>query len=432
MTAILLKGGRVIDPGSGFDQMADLLVKDGKIARIAPEITALDAEIVNLEGNVVSPGLVDVHTHLRDPGFTHREDFITGTRAAAAGGFTTLLAMPNTDPVCDSPVVVEYILSKAKRLGIVNVLPLASITVGQRGEKVSPLEALIEAGAVGFSDDGQPVTNSGVMRDALIRAKIIDKVLAVHCEDRTITRGGVINAGPVADRLNLKGIPYTSEAVMVARDILLAEETGAKVHICHVGCARSVELIREGKKRGIQVTGEVIPHYLNTTDEDMVPYDTRFKIKPPIGGRKDLEAIREGLADGTIEVIATDHAPYTPEEKSKPFGEDSPFGLITLETALGVVLTELVHGGVLPLARALATMTVNPARLFGLDKGTLEVGKDADIIVIDLNKKWKSDPDTYYSKSRNCPQHGRTFTGRAVLTMVGGRIVMRDGKIINR
>jgi len=270
--------------------------------------------------------------------------------------------------------------------------------------------------------------NAGLMRQALIMAKDIHKVFAVHCEDRTITGEGVINEGEVSQRLGVKGIPYTSEAVMVARDILLAEETASRVHICHVGCARSVALIRAGKQRGVAVTGEVIPHYLNTTEADMLTLDGRFKIKPPFGSREDQEALQEGLVDGTLEVIATDHAPYTLAEKKRDFRE-APFGLIGLETALGVVLTAMVHSGFLSLPAAIAKMTCNPARLLGLRKGTLGAGDDADIVVIDPDLEWQVDVNENESKSRNCPQHGRWLKGRAVLTMVGGRIVMQDGKV---
>jgi len=430
MAAILLKGGRVVDPGNGIDQVADVLIKDGKIAQIAPGINLEECDIVNVKGKVVAPGLVDIHCHLRDPGFPEREDLKSGTRSAAKGGFTTLVAMPNTNPVCDHPVVAEYIIAKAKRVGIVNVLPYGAITIGQKGQELAPFMDLLEAGVVAFSDDGQPIMNGGVMRQALIMAKAVNKVLAVHCEDRTITGEGVINDGEVARRLGIKGIPYTSEAVMVARDILLAEETGSAVHICHVGSARSVELIREGRKRGVAVTGEVIHHYLNTTDEDLQTMDARFKIKPPFGSRRDMKALKEALVDGTIGVIATDHAPYTIPEKHRDFSREAPFGLIGFETALGVVLTEMVHSGLLSLPDALAKMTCNPARLLGLDKGTLGVGKDADIVVIDPDLEWKVDVNESESKSRNCPQHGRLLKGKAVMTIVSGKKVMQDDKIL--
>lgn len=410
--------------------MADILIEDGKISSIGESITVKDAEVIDVSGKVVAPGLIDVHAHLRDPGFPQREDFRSGTRSAAVGGFTTLLAMPNTNPVCDHPVVVEYVLAKSKREGIVNVLPYSSITVGQQGEKLVPMKAVIEAGAVAFSDDGQPIMNGGVMREALTQAKEIDKVLAVHCEDRSITAGGVINEGRVSRRVGVKGIPYTSEAVMVGRDILLAEETASKVHICHVGCARSVELIREGKKRGVQVTAEVNPHYLNTTDENLETCQSRFKIKPPFGTRADLEALKEGLSDGTIDIIATDHAPYTNAEKQGDFATEAPFGLIGLETALGVVLTELVATNYMSVSDVLKTLTCNPAKIFGLDKGTLSIGKDADIVVIDLDHEWFVDAEKFQSKSRNCPQHGRRLRGKAFLTMVKGQVIMREGTIV--
>ncbi|MEA1964938.1 MAG: dihydroorotase [Candidatus Aerophobetes bacterium] len=430
MSKIILKGGNVVDPANRVDKIADVLIEDGKISQIEENIKAVDAEVIDVSGKVVAPGLVDVHAHLRDPGFTYREDFVSGTKSAAAGGFTTLLAMPNTNPICDSPGAVEYVLSKADRVGIVNVLPIASITVGEEGERLTPMEECLRAGAVAFSDDGQPVTNSGLMRKALIKSKEIDKILATHCEYKSITGEGVMHEGKVSRKLGIKGIPSISEALMVGRDILLAEEIDSRVHICHVGCARSVELIREGKRREIKVSGEVIPHYLNTTEDVLLPTPApRFKIYPPFGTTSDQEALKEGLADGTIEVIATDHAPYSLEEKARDF-TDAPCGLIGFETALSVVLTELVHGKVISLSEALAKMTCNPAKIFGIDKGTLGIGKDADIVIIDLNREWRVDANLYYSKSRNCPQHGRTLKGRPVLTMVKGEIIMRDGKIM--
>ncbi|MDN5344081.1 MAG: dihydroorotase [Clostridia bacterium] len=430
MARTLLQGGHVIDPGNAIDRVADVLIVDGKVAQLGPALDPGDAEVIDVTGKVVAPGLIDIHCHLRDPGFPEREDFQSGTRAAARGGFTTLIAMPNTNPVCDHPVVAEYVLAKSKRVGIVNVLPYGAITIGQQGQELAPYVDLVAAGCVAFSDDGQPVMNSGLMRRALIQAKAINKVLAVHCEDKTITGEGVINDGEVSRRLGIKGIPYTSEAVMVARDILLAEETAGQVHICHVGCARSVELIREGKKRGINVSGEVIPHYLNTTEEDMVTMEGRFKIKPPFGSKRDQEALKEGLVDGTIEVIATDHAPYTLAEKQRDFLREAPFGLIGLETALGVVLTEMVHSGLMSLSDAIAKLTCNPARLLGLNKGTLGIGQDADLVVIDPDQEWQVKVSENESRSRNCPQDGRWLKGKAVLTMVGGRIVMQDGKIL--
>jgi len=428
MGKVILKGGLVIDPGNKLEQVADVLIENGKIARIAANINEEAAEVIEVGGKVVAPGLIDIHCHLRDPGFPEREDFKTGTRCAAKGGFTTLVAMPNTNPVCDHPVVAEYVLAKSRRVGIVNVFPYGAITRGQQGQELAPFVDLVEAGCVAFSDDGQPVTNSGLMRQALIKAKAINKVLAVHCEDRTITGEGVINDGEVARSLGIKGIPYTSEAVMVARDILLAEEINSQVHICHVGCARSVELIREGKQRGIAASGEVIPSYLNTTDEDLQTLEGRFKIKPPFGSKRDQEALKEGLVDGTIEVIATDHAPYTIGEK-RDFWQ-APFGLMALETALGVVFTEMVHSGLLSISAALAKMTCNPATLLGLDKGTLGIGKDADIVVIDPDLEWQVDVNKSESKSRNCPQHGRWLKGKAVMTLVAGKKVMQGGKIL--
>lgn len=433
MSKIILKGGKVVDPANNVEKVADVLVEDGKIKAIAENITAEGAETIDVTGKVVAPGLIDVHCHLRDPGFTYREDFVTGTRGAAVGGFTTLLAMPNTKPVCDSPLVIEYVLAKAKKPGVaVNIFPLCAITKESKGETLAPMYGAVQAGAVGFSDDGQPVTSADLMRRALQYSKVVNKVLSCHEEYKDITGEGVVNEGPVANRLGLIGIPYTSEALMVARDILLAEEVGGKLHICHVGCKKSVDLIREGKKRGIDVTAEVVPHFLNTTEDDLLehPYDTNFKIKPPFGSKDDQAALKEGLADGTIDMICTDHAPYSPEEKSFDFDGDSPCGLLGLETALAICTTELYHGKVLSLSDMISKLTCNPAKRFEIDKGTLGIGKDADIVVIDMEKEWVADANKYQSKSRSCPQHGRTLKGKAVLTMVNGKVVMKDGEIV--
>ncbi|MGI6711602.1 MAG: dihydroorotase [Bacillota bacterium] len=433
MSKIILKGGRVVDPSNNFEKNRDVLVENGKIKEIGLDIVSEDAEVIDVTGKIVAPGLVDAHCHLRDPGFTHKEDFITGSRGAAVGGFTTLLVMPNTDPVCDSPLVIEYILAKAKKPGVlVNIFPFCAISKGSKGETLAPMYSAVEAGAIGFSDDGLGVMSADLMRRALQYSQVVNKVVACHEEYKDITGDGVMFDGPVANRLGLIGIPYTSEALMVARDLLLAEEVGGKLHICHVSVKKSVELIRIAKERGIDVTAEVVFHFLNTTENDLLehPYDTRFKIKPPFASQGDQAALKMGLIDGTIDIICTDHAPHSREEKMQEFDGAAPFGVLGLETALSVVLTELYHGKILSLSEIIGKMTLNPAKRYDLDKGTLNKGKDADIVVIDLDQEWVPDVNKYQSKGRSCPQHGRKLKGKAVLTMVNGKIVMRDGRIV--
>lgn len=429
MGRFLITNGRVVDPAAGIDEPLEVLVEMGKIAALGRNLDPAGARVIDAAGRVVAPGLVDLHAHFRDPGYTDREDIVSGTRAAAAGGFTTVAVMPNTRPVVDHPVVVEYILSRARREGLVNVVPFAAITRGQKGEELAPMYALARAGAVGFSDDGEAVASSDLMRRALQYSRLVDRVVAVHPEDRSLSAEGVMREGSLAARLGLRGVPWTAEAVMVARDILLAEETGARLHLCHLSTARSVDLLRQARARGIPVTAEVTPHHLTLTLEAVDGYNTLAKINPPLGTAEDVAALKEGLRDGTIQVIATDHAPHTTEDKQREF-DLAPSGIIGLETALSLVLQALVFPGVISLSRALAAMTIWPARILGLDKGTLRVGADADLVIIDLEREWTVDVNRYRSKSRNCPYHGRRMRGRAVLTMVGGRVVAREGEIV--
>ncbi|HHY46617.1 MAG TPA: dihydroorotase [Firmicutes bacterium] len=430
MVKTLIKNGRLVDPANGIDDNLDVLCVDGKVAQVGRNIEVSDAEVIDASGKVVAPGLVDIHCHLRIPGNPEREDLKTGSRGAALGGFTTLVPLPNTRPVTDNPMVVEHVRRLAARDSIVNIIPAGAITKGEEGQELSPMAALAQAGVPIFSDDGQPVANADLMRRALEYSQITGRALSVHSEDKSLTGDGAMNAGALANRLGYPGIPSSAETVMVARDIVLSKETGGHVHVCHVGYGATVDIIRFAKSWGANVTAEVTPHHFTLTEAAVAEKGTNAKINPPLAGPEDVEAIKKGLKDGTIDVIITDHAPYTPEEKSRSFTA-APFGLIGFETALSLVISELVDTGVLTLSEALAKLTINPCRiLVGVDKGHLSVGADADLIVIDLNKKWVADPDKYQSKSRNCPYGGRTMKGKVDLTMVGGRIVVRDGALV--
>lgn len=430
MNKILVKGGRLVDPKNNIDELMDVLVVDGKVQEVGKNIDISDCEIIDASGKVVAPGLIDIHCHLRVPGLTYREDFRTASRGAAIGGFTTLTPLPNTKPVVDNEMVYQYCVNEAKKNSIVNILPVGSITIGEEGKELSPMVALAKCGSPLFSDDGMPVANADLMRRALQYSVLTGRALSVHCEDKGITGDGVMTEGARALKIGLRGMPSSAETTMVARDIVLAKETGGHVHIDHVGWANTVDVIRFGKAWGANVTAETTVHYFTLTEDDIVPYDANFKINPPLPTARDAEGIKQGLKDGTIDCIVTDHAPYSPEEKSAGF-QNAPFGLIGLETTLSLVISQLVKPGVLTLSEAIAKMTSNPAKiLVGVDKGHLSVGAVADLIVIDMDKEWVADVNKYQSKSRNCPYHGRKMTGKCMLTMVGGKVIMKDGEIL--
>ncbi|MCL6611233.1 MAG: dihydroorotase [Peptococcaceae bacterium] len=421
---LLIKGGTVVDPVAGSLAESDVLVENGVITRVGRGIAAPGAKVIEAGGKLVAPGLIDMHVHLREPGHEAKETVETGCRAAVRGGFTAVACMPNTSPVADSRAVIRYILERAREAGLARVYPVGALTRGSGGEELSEMADLKEAGAVALSDDGRPVANPGVMRRAMQYAGMLGLPVISHCEDPDLADGGVMNEGYTATRLGLKGIPGAAEEVMVARDIILAGLTGCRLHIAHVSTAGSVRLIREAKARGIPVTAEVTPHHFTLTDRAVEGYDTSTKVNPPLRGEADVAAIREALADGTIDVIATDHAPHTPEEKDVEY-DRAPFGMVGLETAVGLVWTELVAGGVISPARAIAMMTVNPASVLGLEAGLLAPGSAADITVIDPELEERVDPDTFYSKGRNTPFAGRLLKGLPVMTMVGGKIVYR-------
>lgn len=413
----------MIDPSRDFDQTADVLIQDGRIAAVGVGLGAPDeADVRDVRGGVVAPGLVDVHVHLREPGNEDVETIASGTRAAAAGGFTAVCAMPNTDPVTDNQAAVGFIVRQSALAGLTRVYPIGAISVGQKGERLSEFGEMVGAGAVAVSDDGKPVVSSHLMRTALEYARTFDIPVADHCEEPTLASGGVMHEGLVAARLGLKGIPAAAEEIMVERDILLAQLTGARVHLCHVSTRGSVDLIRRAKEQGIRVTAEVTPHHLTLTDGACEGYDTHAKMNPPLREAADVTALRAALKEGVIDCVASDHAPHAYDAKEAAF-DDAPFGIIGLETAFAVAYTELVESGLFTLPELIARMSTAPAKLLGLPGGTLSPAAPADVVVLDVTARWKVDPTLFFSKSRNTPFAGRALTGRAALTLVGGRVV---------
>jgi dihydroorotase len=420
---ILIKGGRVLDPVHGIDGVLDLLIEDGKIGKIGKSIDASGAEVIDAGGKLVTPGLLDIHVHLRDPGYEYKEDIVTGTRAAAAGGFTSVACMPNTNPVNDNKAVTLYIRSKAAEAGCVNVFPIGSITKGLKGESLAEMGELKEAGCLAVSDDGRPVASGELMRRALEYARPFGLTVISHAEDLTLVGEGVMNDGFVATELGLKGIPWVAEDAAVARDVMLAEFTGARLHVAHVSTRGAVEIVRAAKQRGVRVTCEATPHHFTLTDEAVRGYDTNAKMNPPLRSAEDVAAVRAGLADGTIDAIATDHAPHHLDEKNVEFNI-ALNGIVGLETALPLTL-RLVEDGVLPLQEAVARLTLGPARALGIPRGTLEVGAAADVTVIDPELKWTVAAGELHSKSKNTPFAGWQLKGAATHTIVGGKVVWR-------
>ncbi len=418
---LIIKAGRVIDPANGLDAVRDILVEDGVIVQVAESISAEDAESVDATGKLVVPGLIDIHTHLRDPGFEYKEDIISGTRAAAAGGVTSLACMPNTAPVNDTLAVTRYIIDKAKTEGSANVFPVGCISHGMQGEVLAEMGELKAGGCVAFSDDGKPVVSSELMRRAFEYADTFDAPLISHAEDKSLVGEGCMNEGPIATELGLKGIPWVAEDAATARDIMLAEFTGGRLHVAHVSTKGSVELVRQAKARGVRVTCEATPHHFMLTEEAVRGYDTNAKMNPPLRNSIDLAAVRAGLADGTIDAIATDHAPHHYDEKNVEFNL-ALNGIVGLETLLPLAL-QLVRDGVLDLSQAVALMTCRPAAIIGVNRGTLSVGAIADIAVIDPDLEWIVEPNMFYSKGRNTPFAGLSLRGAALKTILAGRVV---------
>ena len=422
---ILLKGGRLLDPSQHLDAKGDVLLVDGKIARAGGTIDGgEDAQVIDCANAIVSPGFVDVHCHLREPGREDVETIATGARAAAAGGFTAICAMPNTEPVTDNQAAVGFIIRQAMRAGGARVYPIGAISVGQKGESLAEFGEMVGAGAVAVSDDGKPVVSAQLMRTALEYAQAFNIPVIDHCEEPTLAHGGSMNEGFLSARLGLRGIPSEAEEIMVIRDILLARRTGGHVHLAHMSTKGSVELIRWGKERGIRVTAEVTPHHLTLTEDAVDGYDTHAKMNPPLRTQADVDALRDALRDGTIDVIATDHAPHHYDAKEREFA-DAPFGIVGLETALALVVTELVDGGVIDFATLVDRMATRPARLFGLPGGSLRAGGVADVTVFDPKLEWIVDPAAFLSKGRNTPYAGRKLRGRTLATIVGGRLAYR-------
>ena len=430
---LLIQGGKIIDPASGRDEVADLFIQDGQIKEIGSDLSSSihqPASSIQAHGKWVVPGLVDMHVHLREPGREDEETIESGGKAAVAGGFTTLCCMANTDPPIDDKLTVRFVLGQAEDAGWARVFPVGAITRGLEGRELAEIGDLISAGCIAISDDGHPVMNAEVMRRALEYTKPFDIPVISHAEDLHLAKGGSMNEGLVSTTLGMRGIPAIAEEVMVARDISLAEYTGGRLHIAHLSTAGSVQLVKEAKKRGASVTAEVTPHHLLLTDEKVKTFETQFKMNPPLRSEKDVEALREGLADGTIDSIVSDHAPHALFEKEVEF-EAAPFGIVGLETTLGLVLTELVEKEVLSLSEAIAKLSCNPAKILGLEGGELKVGGPGDITIIDPEKEWTVDPSRFYSKSQNTPFGGWKLKGGVFATIVGGRVLYQDGKFIS-
>jgi dihydroorotase len=426
VTQLLIRGGRVIDPASGRDEVADVLLAGGKVEAVGQGLGTPDGvETIDAGGLVVAPGFIDLHTHLREPGQEDLETIATGALSAVAGGFTAVCAMPNTDPVCDNQGVVGFVVSQAQRAGKARVYPIGAISLGQKGQQLAEFGELVAAGAVAVSDDGHPVMSSHLMRTALEYAKVFGIPVADHCEEMSLAEGGAMHEGIVSTRLGLKGIPAAAEEIMVARDILLAELTGGHVHLCHMSTRGSVALIQRAKEKGLRVTAEACPHHFTLTHDACDGFNTNAKMNPPLREDADREAIREALRDGTIDVIATDHAPHHYDAKEREF-DQAPNGIIGLETAFPLANAELVGLGLLTLAQLVERMSTVPARIFGLPGGSLAKGAPADVVVLDPEVEWTVDPAAFRSKSRNTPFAGRSVRGRAIVTIVRGQVVYRQ------
>ncbi len=433
MAKLLIKQGRVMNPADGKDAKADIYIENGVVKNIADNLSTYDnipdVQVIDASGKIVAPGFVDIHCHLRDPGYEYKEDIATGTRAAVKGGFTSVACMPNTNPVTDSAEIIRYIVKKAHEVGAAHVFPIGAISKGSKGDEMTDFEQLKDAGAVAVSDDGRPVVNSNMMKEALTTASSIGLSVVSHCEDLDLAGDGVMNDGAVAEEMGLKGITCASEEAMVAREIVLACATDTPVHIAHVSTLGSVALIRDAKRRGVKVTCETCPHYFSLTEEACRGYNTLAKMNPPLRTEKDRLAIIEGLADGTIDAIATDHAPHHKDEKSKEFNL-APNGIIGLETVLALCMTYLYHNKQMDMMKIIECLTVKPSKIFNLEKGEIKVGAMADITIFDPDADWTVCEEEIASKGKNTPYIGKTFKGKVTETIVAGELKVSEGKLL--
>ena len=422
---LLIQNGRVVHPVTGTVLLQDILVENERVSLLEHGLTAEAEEVIDASGLMVAPGLVDMHVHLRDPGLTYKEDVLTGCAAAARGGVTSLACMANTSPTVDCPEQVAYVLERARQANGVGVYPIAALSKGLRGEEPTDAEALKQAGAIALSDDGNNVDNANLMRDVLIKAGQLELPVLCHCEDTSMVEGRAVNEGSVSRKLWLEGRPAIAEEIMVMRDAMLSEETGARVHICHVSTAKSVDIIRRMKKRGVPITCETCPQYFTLTEDEVMTQGSLARVNPPLRTKKDVSGIIAGLKDGTIDVIATDHAPHSPEEKARPLSR-APSGMIGLETSLAVTLTQLYHTKKLDLPGVIRRMSTNPADILHLARGRMSLGAAADLVIFDPDEEWTVDPEKFASKARNTPFAGRRLKGRVKYTIVRGRVIYRD------
>lgn len=426
---MLIRGGRVIDPANKIDKIADVLVEDGKIAAVGEGLAGDGAEIVEAAGRIVAPGLIDMHVHLREPGQEAKEDFASGSRAAAAGGYTRIATMPNTKPVIDTSAMVKAMQQRAAEDAVVHIDIIGAVTKGQKGEEMAEMGDMALAGAVAFSDDGHFTKSARVLLNCYDYLRTFDKIIINHEEETTLVEEGIMNESHRSAMLGMKGRPTVAEDIAVARDIMLAEYADARVHVAHISSGRAVDIVRQAKARGVKVTAEATPHHLTMTDELVEPFDSSTKVNPPLRGEKDVAAVLAGLLDGTIDCIVTDHSPHAQEEKDREYMY-APSGFPGLETAVGVLMTDLVHTGRLDAAMLIEKMAAAPARIFGLNAGSLAVGMPADITIIDPELEWTVDDKRFYTRGSHSPFVGRRLKGRAVMTIVEGRLVMKDGKVL--
>lgn len=423
---LLIQHGNLIDPVLNEERVMDILIENGQIAAISAHLEDPEAQVLDVSGMAVSAGLIDMHVHFRDPGFTEKEDIITGSRAAAHGGFTTVTCMPNTRPTVDSPEMVQYVYDRAKEGSGVHVLPIAAVSMGEKGTVLTDAKALKQAGAVALSDDGVPVQSANLMRDALICASRQQLAVLTHCEDADMVKNYAVNEGRISRQLGIPGRPAIAEEIMVMRDAMLAEETQTAVHICHISTGRAVDIVRKYKKKGVKITCETCPQYFTLNQREILEQGAMARVNPPLRTSRDVAAVLAGVKDGTIDCIVTDHAPHTAEEKARGL-EKAPSGMVGLETSLGITLTQLYHTGEMTLPEIISKMTVNPARILNLDCGRLSAGSAADLTIFDPNEEWVVDAEKFASKGRNTPFNGRTLKGKVKYTIVGGKIIYQDG-----